>query len=236
MQSTQLAVVEDGDEVAVRPMTVLGIMVGLGIGVYVGSLMLALVLVAATLTAAGVRAARAALRDGLGRAAERKRRIERRRRRERLLAEAQIPRDALLELTILADEIVRQDARLAERFEVEDLLDRHVDLMLAHERCLRAMRMADRDHLARARAEHLNAPGSRRRAEVFERRIRCWDQARDQADRCAEELATLADLVRLLAQKAACPEPLLDDDLLDRRLGELDEEEHAYRQLSAGNG
>jgi hypothetical protein len=98
------------------------------------------------------------------------------------------------------------------------------------------MRMADRDHLARARAEHLTAPGSRRRAEVFERRIRCWDQARQQADQCADELATLADLVRLLAQKAACPEPLLDDDLLDRRLGELDEEERAYRQLSVGNG
>jgi hypothetical protein len=232
----QLAVIDQGDEVALRPMTVLGVMVGLGIGVYIGSLLLAVALVAMTLGAAAIRAARSSMKDGMSRHALRRARFERRRRRERLLTESGVPRDALLELTVLADEIERQDPALAARFEIDDLLDRHVDLMLAHERCLRAMRMADRDQLARARAEHLNTPASRRRADVFERRIRCWDQAREQADHCADELATLADLVRLLAQRAACPDIVFDDDVLDRRLGELDEEESAMRQLSVGNG
>jgi hypothetical protein len=232
--STQLAVVGEEDDVALRPMTALGVMLGLSVGVYVGSLLVAVVLVAIALGAAALRGLHGHLRHGIGRHAARRRHWERRRLRDRRLADAGIPREGLLELTILADEIARVDAALAQRFDLDDLLDRHVELALAHDRCLRAMRMADREHLSRARADQLAANGSRRRAEVYERRIRCWDLARERADRCADELATLADFVRLLAQKAACPDVLLDEDGLDRRLGELDEEEHAFRQLSAG--
>src|SRR5262249_25084635 len=135
------------------------------------------------------------------------------------------------ELTLLSDEVERLDPELAQRFDLEDLLDRHVALALAHERCVRAMRMADRDHLVRSRA----AIDGRRRVDMFERRIRYWDQCKAQADRCAEEMATVADLVRLLAQKAACPDIVFEDDVLERRLWELDEEESAFHLLSAGS-
>jgi len=177
------------------------------------------------------------MRHGLDAHFARKRKLDRRRTRERRLEEAGVSRDALAELTILGDEIERRDPQLAMRYDVDDMLDRHVELTLAHERCLRAMRMCDRDQLARARCEHLSRPGgSRRRAAMFERRIRYWDQCKAQSDRCDEELAVLADMIRLLAQKAICPETLIDEEPIEHRLDTLDDEESALSQLTAMHG
>lgn len=221
-----------------RPATALAIMASIGVGLYAGTLLITVGLLIVVLGVATFSAARRVMRQGLDEHFERRRRIDRRRLRERRLEEAGVSRDALAELTILADEIERRDERLAHRYDVEDMLDRHVELTLAHERCLRAMRMCDRDQLARARCEHMSRPGgSRRRAAMFERRIRYWDQCKSQSDRCDEELAVLADMIRLLAQKAICPTSLVDDDLIERRLDELDDEETALSSLQAfGNG
>jgi hypothetical protein len=221
-----------------RPATALAIMASIGVGLYAGTLLIAVGLILVVLGFATLRAMRHTLRHGLDAHFERKRKLDRRRARERRLEEAGVSRDALAELTILADEIERRDEELATRYDVEEMLDRHVELTLAHERCLRAMRMCDRDQLARARCEHLSRPGgSRRRASMFERRIRYWDQCKAQSDRCDEELAVLADMIRLLAQKAICPTALMDDDLIERRLDDLDEEETALSSLSVlGNG
>lgn len=234
MAQLSLVVVEapESHRAIARPLAALGAVGAIGVGLYVGSLLLAVVLVAATLGIAGVASARLGLQRSFQAYLVRRRRFERRRERDDLLERSGVPRDTLVELTMLADEIERLDPQLAHRFELEDLLDRHVALSLAHDRCLRAMRMADRDYLVRMRND-LGA--RRRRADMFDRRIRYWDQCKAQADQCADELATLADLVRLLAQKAACPEVLIDDDILARRLWELDEEESALRLLSIGN-
>lgn len=215
------------------PWIALGVMASIGAGVYAGTLLVAVGLIVVVLTLASFRAGRRAMRRGLTAHVARKRRAERRRARERKLDDAGVARDGLAELVVLGDEIERRDPALFSRHEIEDLLDRHVELTLVHERCLRAMRMADRDQLVRARCEHRNRPGgSARRADMFDRRIRYWDQCKLQADKCDEELAVLADLIRLLAQKAICPTTFTADDLIDRRLGELDDEETALHQLS----
>src|SRR5262249_9543945 len=178
-----------------------------------------------------VYALRRAMRTSLQAHLAQREKWERRRRRERKLEDAGVSREELAELQILADEIERRDPGIASRFDVDAILDRHVEFTLAHERCLRAMRMCDRDQLARARTEHVARTGSRRRAAMFERRMRYWDQCKQQCDRCDEELAVLADMIRLLAQKAICPQALVDDEMVERVLDELDEAEHALRQL-----
>jgi hypothetical protein len=53
-------------------------------------------------------------------------------------------------------------------------------------------------------------------------------------ERLADELEAVDELVRLVAQRAACP--AIDPDLgreIERRLWELDEVDAAYDQLSA---
>jgi hypothetical protein len=232
--ATPLAAISAGQAPPMtRTIVALGVMASIGAGLYAGTLLVTVGLLVLVLGLASVRAARGAFRHGLDAHFERRRRAERRRIRERRLDELGVSHDALAELTILGDEIERRDPELHARFEVDEMLDRHVELTLAHERCLRAMRMADRDQLARAKLEHLNRPGgSRRRADMFERRLRYWDQCKAQADRCDEELAVMGDMIRLLAQKAICPSSLIEDDLVERRLGELDDEEVALHQLS----
>jgi hypothetical protein len=221
-----------------RPAMAFGVMAAVGAGLYAGTLLVAVGIVLAMLGLVSLRGVRRACRRGLDSHLERKQRNERRRGRERRLEDAGVSREALAELSVLADEIERRDAALWRRHEVDDLLDRHVELTLVHERCLRAMRMCDRDQLSRARCEHASRPGgSKRRADMFDRRIRYWDQCKEQADRCDEELAVLGDLVRLLAQRAMCPASLVDNDLIERRLGDLDDEESAMHQVAMiGNG
>jgi len=227
------AMTADPGPTIARAATALGVIASIGVGLYAGTLIVTVSLIVLVLGLASLHAARGAFRHGLDAHFERRRRSERRRTRERRLEDSGVARDALVELTVLGEEIERRDPELHARYEIEEMLDRHVELSLAHERCLRAMRMADRDQLARAKLEHLNRPGgSRRRADMFERRLRYWDQCKAQADRCDEELAVMADMIRLLAQKAICPGTLIEDDLVERRLAELDDEEVALHQLS----
>jgi hypothetical protein len=220
----------------VRNVGALSTVVGVGFCMYLGALVMALGVAGLGLTVAAVYALRRAMRQSLAAHLAQREKWERRRRRERKLEDAGVSREELAELTILSDEIERRDPGLAARYDVDAILDRHVEFTLAHERCLRAMRMCDRDQLARARTEHVSRSGSRRRAAMFERRMRYWDHCKAQCDRCDEELAVMADMIRLLAQKAICPPALGDDDMVERVIEELDEEEHALRQLSMFGG
>lgn len=74
----------------------------------------------------------------------------------------------------------------------------------------------------------------RRRREIIARRVRHREECLQRIDRLADEIDAADELIRLLAQRAACPsaESELDREI-DRRLGELDEMDAAMRQLSA---
>jgi hypothetical protein len=99
------------------------------------------------------------------------------------------------------------------------------------------MQATDRSGLIRALAAAPalgSTAASRCRRELLERRIATWDRTALQATRFEDELAAITDLVRLLAQRSACPEALADNDLVQWRLAELDAEDQAMLQLAAG--
>jgi hypothetical protein len=66
------------------------------------------------------------------------------------------------------------------------------------------------------------------------RRMRHRDECVKRIERLADELEAVDELVRLVAQRVACPS--LDGELdreIERRLWELDEVDEALNQLSA---
>ena len=195
---------------------------------------LAFVFVLATLWVAGVALSAAPVRElRMSRAARRQRR-QRRAARERILPLASFGRDTLAELTRLVDEIELADPEVAQRFDLEGLLDRHVGLTLGHERALRAVAMSDRTQLARMRESYRADPRAHpRRVEMCDRRIKCQLACEQAADWYADELAIVSDLIRLLAQRVACPEETAPDDIVERQLAELDEDEAARRLLAS---
>jgi hypothetical protein len=68
----------------------------------------------------------------------------------------------------------------------------------------------------------------------MQRRIRHRDQTARRMEKLIDELEGIDELVRLVAQRTACPSFDLDlDRELDRRLWELDEVDEALHQLSA---
>jgi len=183
------------------------------------------VLVAATGTAP--------IRKALARHASWRARQARRDARDRALPPASCGRGTLVELTNLVDEIERQDPEVARRFELDALLDRHVSLTLAYESAIRATRMADRTTLEYMRDTYRADPEANpRRVDLYERRLRCLAQCERTAEWLADELAMLAELIRLVAQRVACPEDLLTDDTIARQLAELDDDDAARRQLA----
>jgi hypothetical protein len=166
--------------------------------------------------------------------ASRRARTERRRARERELGTTNlVARESLGELTKLVDDIESTAPEVATRFELEDLLDRHVSLALAHERSLRATGMFDRGELERARdALRVDPAADRLRVELCERRLHAHTQCQLRVDQLANELAVLADLIRLIAQQVACPDEPALDDRIERHLAELDEDDAVRRQLA----
>jgi NhaP-type Na+/H+ or K+/H+ antiporter len=214
-----------------HPATLFALGAGLGLGILAGSILAATASLVVLVTIAWAVSTTGPFQRLVD--AQRRERARQRRRqlREQRLTLAGIGRDQLLELTALADDIEHNDPGLAARFEVEELLDHHVATAVSYERCLRAMRMADRGQLTMMLAGPTGATG--RRSRFLQRRLRYWDHCKAEADRCVEELAATAEFVRLLAQKAACPELRFDEEALERRMADLEEEESAYRQLAA---
>jgi hypothetical protein len=137
------------------------------------------------------------------------------------------------ELRTLVDEIERIDAAEAERFDLQDLLDHYVSVAASHLRCIESLRLAGADALPPA-TPISDANRSRRRREIMLRRIRHRDQCARRMEKLVDELEGIDELVRLVAQRTACPSFDLElDRELDRRLWELDEVDAALHQLSA---
>jgi hypothetical protein len=138
-----------------------------------------------------------------------------------------------IELRDLVEEVERVDISDAQRFELQDLLDHFVHLATSHQRCLDSLRISGGTELPAA-IPITEATKSKRRREILMRRIRHRDECMRRIERLADELESVDELVRLVAQRAACPalEPDVDREI-ERRLWELDEMDAAMSQLSA---
>jgi hypothetical protein len=137
------------------------------------------------------------------------------------------------ELRDLVSEVERQDAAEAARFELQPLLDHFIQLAVSHQKCLDSLRLAGSSDLPRSLP--LPDPNrSHRRREIMQRRLRHRDECVRRIERLADELEAIDELVRLVAQRVACPalEGELDREI-ERRLWELDEVDAALHSLSA---
>ncbi len=137
------------------------------------------------------------------------------------------------DLRDLVGDIEKTDAREASRFELQPLLDHFISLAVSHQKCLDSLRLAGSSDLPRSLP--LPDPNrSVRRREIMARRLRHRDECVRRIERLADELEAVDELVRLVAQRVACPQ--LEGDLdreIERRLWELDEVDAALSQLSA---
>jgi len=137
------------------------------------------------------------------------------------------------ELRDLVGEIEKTDAAEAARFELQPLLDHFIGLAISHQKCLDSLRLAGSSDLPRA----LPLPDptrSVRRREIMQRRLRHRDECVRRIERLADELEAIDELVRLVAQRVACP--AFDNELdreIERRLWELDEVDAALHSLMA---
>lgn len=138
-----------------------------------------------------------------------------------------------IELRDLVEQVERLDPDEAKRFDLQDLLDHFVRLSLHHQRCLEAVRIAGAHELPQT-ISISDAARPKRRREILARRMRHREECLQRVDRLADELDAVDELVRLVAQRVACPtlEPDLEREI-ERRLWELDEVDAALRQLSA---
>jgi hypothetical protein len=156
----------------------------------------------------------------------------RRESRERALLCGDVERDTLWELDRLVTAIEARDGEVVKRFDLDGLLDRYVALALTHARAVRAAAMSDRRQLELIRDEQRQDPShDPRRLEVCERRLRCLDQCEATVKSLADEIAIVCDTVRLIAQRAACPDEPIADDVIERSLLELDVQDDAARDL-----
>lgn len=203
--------------------------VGVGVAGIVGSL--AAFVMAAIVIAASTHFK--FIRRHLDREAQTRVRCAREHRRLRLLRSAGPVRlSQYIELRALVEETETRDAAEAARFEVQDLLEHFAQLANTHHRCLDALRLAGSHDLPAAIPT--DSTRSRRRREIQARRMRHRDACLTRIERLAEELEAVDELVRLVAQRVACPLDEVDMDReVDRRLCELDDIEAAIEQLSA---
>lgn len=138
-----------------------------------------------------------------------------------------------IELRNLVEEIERTDPAEAARYELQDLLDHFVKLAVSQQRCLDALRLAGSHDLPQA-IPITDAARSKRRREIMLRRMRHREECLARIDRISDELEAIDELVRLVAQRVACPPRDTDlDREIERRLWELDEVDAALDQLSA---
>jgi hypothetical protein len=220
-----------------HPASKLTLLVGFGMATLCASIALAAVFLAATTLTAWVVSGSPHVQTYFDRQHAAQDRRDRLGQRQAVLARAGVEPAGLIELSALVDAVEDSDGGwTARRFQLDELIDRYVSVSIAHQRCLHAMQATDRSLLLRALASTPPSPSpetARCRRQLIERRIATWDRTALQATRCEDELAAITDLVRLLAQRAACPD-VVDGDLVEWRLAELDAEDHALHQLTAG--
>lgn len=136
-----------------------------------------------------------------------------------------------VELRDLVEGVEAADAVDAERFEMQDLLDHFVAVAIAHQKCLDALRLAGSE--LPLTVPMIDAPRSKRRREIQARRIRHRDECLKRIEHLADELEAIDELIRLVAQRVACPAISADlDREIERRLWELDEIDSALHTLS----
>jgi hypothetical protein len=135
------------------------------------------------------------------------------------------------ELRDLVSGVEQADPREAARYDLQDLLEHFVKLARAQHGYLDALRIAGTHDLPQTIPFDDNR--RKRRREIQARRVRHREECLAQVDRLADEIEAIDELIRLVAQRIACPAmPDLDREL-DRRLWELDEVDQAMHQLTA---
>lgn len=137
-----------------------------------------------------------------------------------------------VELRALVEELEKSSPEDAARYELQDLLDHFVRLSVAHQKCIDALRLAGAGDLSAIPIT--GSRRSKRRREIQTRRAKHREECIARIERITDELEATDELIRLIAQRAACP--TLETDLdreLDRRLWEIDEVDAAMQQLSA---
>ena len=208
---------------------VFGGCLGLGFAGLLGALVaiLATAMLGATSTRYGF------VRRHLDRQAEQREKLHIESRRFRTLRKAGIVRQTqYIELRDLVETVEADDAAEAARFELQDLLDHFVQTVVAHNKCLEALRVAGSE--LPITVPMIDAPRSKRRREIQARRIRHRDECLSRLEKLGDEIDATDELIRLVAQRVACPMLAADlDRELDRRLWELDEVDAAMHQLSA---
>ncbi len=137
------------------------------------------------------------------------------------------------DLRDIVTDIEKTDSKEANRFELQSLLDHFVTLAVSHQKCLDSLRLAGSSDLPRTLplADPHRSP---RRRDIMQRRLRHRDECVRRIEHLADELEAVDELIRLCAQRVACPQ--LDADLdreIERRLWEIDEVDAAMSQLSA---
>ena len=136
------------------------------------------------------------------------------------------------ELRVLVEQIERIDPAEAARFELQDLLDHFIRVAVDHHRFSDALRLAGAGALPASLA--LASARSHRRRDLLERRLAHRDECARRMAELADDIDATDDLIRLVAQRVACParDPELDREI-DRRVWELDAVDAALHQLSA---
>src|SRR5262245_33852294 len=117
--TTQPAVIETAEDVPARLSTALGVVVALGVGLYVGAAAFAMVFAALVFAAVVARKSYRAAARALPGMLARRARARRRRWRNRQLAAHGLPRDGLIELLLLVERVEQQDPAMAARFDLD---------------------------------------------------------------------------------------------------------------------
>lgn len=167
---------------------------------FVAALLVAAVVAATTWIAGG----RAGVQQRIADERRRRARSARRDRRETRLEEAGVRRDEILELVALVDLIAR-DASDARCDDLEDLLDCYADAAIARARYAWLARAGERARLVRALRAASQPTAAPARRHVLERRLAAWEAYDRRSLELADQIATLAELLRLMAARAIAP-------------------------------
>ena len=209
-------------------LTVFAACVGLGWAGIVG----AMLAVVATMALGAVSARYKFVRRHLDHQAEQRERMRRESARFKALRPTGIVRQTqYIELRDLVEGVEATDPVEAERFELQDLLEHFTTVAIAHQKCLDALRLAGAE--LPLTVPMIDPPRSKRRREIQARRIRHRDECLQRIEQLGEELESIDELIRLVAQRVACPTINADlDREIERRLWELDEVDTALDSLS----
>ena len=228
--------------IAVHPVSLAGLVVILALVAGQAGVLGALVVVAAFLGVCTSAPRFSSVRYALDRCFEHRARRQREVQRRKSLARTSLGyQPQYAEIGELVAAVERTDPAEARRLELEDLLDQFVRLAAQHQQCTEALQLAESHPLPAESPPERRVPRDvtpplrlMRAHAVAARRLAHRDECRRRIERLADELETLDQMVRLVAQRVACPTP--DDGLdgeLDRRLWELDEAYAAFGELSA---